>query len=54
MRDLPGCRGSCRQAARRFARFSRPFDVLEQQDTTIGRGAPIVELTGLNRRVTYS
>jgi hypothetical protein len=35
---LPGCRGSCRQAANRV---QASFDILEQQD--IGGRAPVVD-----------
>jgi hypothetical protein len=43
MRDLPGLPRIVQASRQTVRQIQPPFDVLEQQDTTIGRGAPSVD-----------
>jgi hypothetical protein len=51
MRDLPGLPRIVQASRQTVRQVQPPFDVLEQQDTTIGRGAPSVD-HDRNRLVT--
>jgi hypothetical protein len=51
MRDLPGLPRIVQASRQAVRQIQPPFDVLEQQDTTIGRGAPSVD-HDRNRLVT--